>query len=114
MAIVTYDRLMAYKPHRLHFDEVLKNPQDKLAGSAYGFSRVDIKKGLPVPGIHPLPALSPGINTYPLIMGMRHFGKQKQVLRRKSVASSGCYSDSERKKRHEASGKEGLRWNGKL
>jgi len=47
MAIVTYDRLMAYKPHRLHFDEVLKNPQDKLAGSAYGFSRVDIKKGYP-------------------------------------------------------------------
>ncbi|HUU62993.1 MAG TPA: hypothetical protein VMX96_03620, partial [Dehalococcoidia bacterium] len=53
---------------------------------------------------HLLTSLSPGINTYPLIMGIRHFGKQKQVLRRKSVAPEGCYSDSERKKRHEASG----------
>jgi len=47
VAIELYNRLTAYKPHRLHFDEVLKNPQDKLAGSAYGFSRVDIKKGYP-------------------------------------------------------------------
>ena len=28
----TYNRLKAYKPLRLHFEEVLKNPQDKLAG----------------------------------------------------------------------------------
>ena len=47
VAIELYNRLTEYKPHRLRFDEVSKNPQDKLAGGAYGLSRVDIKKGYP-------------------------------------------------------------------
>lgn len=64
VAMETYDRLTAYKPLHLHFDEVLKNSQDKLAGSAYGFGRGDIREGLPIPGSPLLTSFSLGINTY--------------------------------------------------
>lgn len=61
----TYDRLTAYKPLGLHFDEVLKNPQDKLAERAYGFGRGDIREGLPIPCSPLLTSFSLGINAYP-------------------------------------------------
>ncbi len=50
VAIELYIRLTIQKSLSHYLDKVmkvLKNPQDKLAGSAYGFSRVDIKKGYP-------------------------------------------------------------------
>lgn len=65
VAMETYDRLTAYKPLHLPFDEVLKNSQDKLAGSAYGFGRGGTKEGLPNSGSPLLTLLSLGINTYP-------------------------------------------------
>jgi len=49
----------------------------------------DIREDLPIPGSRLLTSFSPSINTRFSTVGMRHFGKQKQVFWRKSVPQMG-------------------------